>query len=891
MRTLSPLRLHFSWDAQAADVATHFDTTHTVPAVVLIGPAGCGKSAIGGLVTEMLADRFDIVNVRGVTFGTENAYFALAHLITGPLQETDSPVAVLRRLDDSLRARTTGRPVLVYVQNFDLLDPQSAAVLATLMGAGEHASLITCHEVEAQPSLMGPIAAGLIEPIEVAPLGTRVVLGALENALGGTVPFPVAERLNRAAGGNPTRLRVLVEQTLSVDALTNRDGVWVLGRDGVPETSVHGTGVPLTSVYELLSEPEREAADLLAVFDRIPAPLMIELVECDALTSLEKAGVVTSGGNPLAFQLVTSAITAAFAEVLAPERFRSIWNTFRDRVRAAAGAFEPTAVMRATRAGIRVEPADTFAAARAATGHLMPRVSELMLDQLEPGYPGALQVRADNARQRGDLAAAEAFALEEQRTAISVEARANTFAFLFIIALEDRMDLELSESRLSAMDDWVLGEAQSSTYARGLALLCRLVMCAQRGNWREIIELSQGPDFLVGHADVRTVNAMFVAEALCTTGRQVEGIALARRVFAESMTMQPHQLRGASIMAMWRIHLLRGEWFECQQLAREHRNRYPERTDHSVAMEELADAYIVLLQGRNERAERPTRAARGLFAHLDGAAGSRVGEVFGPAVPNGASGAAPEDAAAEEGGELPRPIRFIGQVLISREHYDRVPLADAVAGHIRVADEFHLRGEYGFELFAIANLLRVLLRQDAHVLVRERDLVQRARRVIRRALTHNDGPLASVCAAFSAALAKDGPAAASTGLRLGEALGLGGFILREDSAGAPETRASEGSSSEPDGLSERERTVFIALRDGLRNREIGMRLGISARTAEGYVQRLYRRLGVRSRTELFALYPPSEGALPIDLFGGVGADPEMPTGAGSVTPIRPERTG
>jgi len=53
-------------------------------------------------------------------------------------------------------------------------------------------------------------------------------------------------------------------------------------------------------------------------------------------------------------------------------------------------------------------------------------------------------------------------------------------------------------------------------------------------------------------------------------------------------------------------------------------------------------------------------------------------------------------------------------------------------------------------------------------------------------------------------------------------------------------------------LSGRERDVVRLVVDGASNDEIGARLGISARTVESHLRRLFERLGVASRTELAA---------------------------------------
>jgi non-specific serine/threonine protein kinase len=51
-------------------------------------------------------------------------------------------------------------------------------------------------------------------------------------------------------------------------------------------------------------------------------------------------------------------------------------------------------------------------------------------------------------------------------------------------------------------------------------------------------------------------------------------------------------------------------------------------------------------------------------------------------------------------------------------------------------------------------------------------------------------------------------------------------------------------------LSRREREVVTMIASGLTNKEIARRLFIAERTAEGHVERIRSKLGVRSRTEV-----------------------------------------
>ena len=56
-----------------------------------------------------------------------------------------------------------------------------------------------------------------------------------------------------------------------------------------------------------------------------------------------------------------------------------------------------------------------------------------------------------------------------------------------------------------------------------------------------------------------------------------------------------------------------------------------------------------------------------------------------------------------------------------------------------------------------------------------------------------------------------------------------------------------------DNLSERERTVALAVARGLGNKQIAAELLISRKTVEAHLTQVYRKVGVQTRTQLTAL--------------------------------------
>ena len=68
-------------------------------------------------------------------------------------------------------------------------------------------------------------------------------------------------------------------------------------------------------------------------------------------------------------------------------------------------------------------------------------------------------------------------------------------------------------------------------------------------------------------------------------------------------------------------------------------------------------------------------------------------------------------------------------------------------------------------------------------------------------------------------------------------------------------------------LSQRQKQVLSLLADGLTDDQIGMRLGISARTARAHVEALKQKLGVERRREIPGAFHRLTGENPFDEEG------------------------
>jgi DNA-binding NarL/FixJ family response regulator len=82
-------------------------------------------------------------------------------------------------------------------------------------------------------------------------------------------------------------------------------------------------------------------------------------------------------------------------------------------------------------------------------------------------------------------------------------------------------------------------------------------------------------------------------------------------------------------------------------------------------------------------------------------------------------------------------------------------------------------------------------------------------------------------------------------------------------------------------LSPRQRQILTLIAEGMSDKEIACRLGVSARTVDSHLQRLYQRHDVHTRAALVARWLRDEAALhPVEPVGEIpyGDSPELTRG-------------
>jgi DNA-binding CsgD family transcriptional regulator len=208
-----------------------------------------------------------------------------------PENVTAARQAILDRLPHRAPGSGNGSRLVVSVDDAHLLDEASAQLVYHLAHSGEVRLIVTVRSAEVAPGTIDALwQEGLCRRLELQPLSRDEVVQLLQVALDGQVEQHSADNLWRVTAGNVLFLRELCRDAQERGQLVQRHGVW------------HWAATPLlvgARLQELLdarvgqlADDVHEAAALLALGEPLPRSLLGELAGQAAVAELDDRGLL-----------------------------------------------------------------------------------------------------------------------------------------------------------------------------------------------------------------------------------------------------------------------------------------------------------------------------------------------------------------------------------------------------------------------------------------------------------------------------------------------------------------------------------------------------------------------------------------------------------------------
>jgi len=262
-------------------------------AVISAGP-GVGKSR---LVREACAaaeaDGALTILARATASSAAIPLGALAGVLPEEAR-SDDPLQLVRRTIGALRNRAGERPVVLAVDDAQLLDVASAGLLLHLATAANVFVLATLRAGELPPDAIDALwkDAGA-RLMQLDRLSDEAIAEMVESGLGGPAEQETLRWVIDTSAGNPMFARELVLGALDAGLLTARRGLWRLGdRPPVPASLT----ALITRRLQSLSAEQREPLELLALGEPLRVDEVVGLTSYEAVAAAEERGNVIVTG-------------------------------------------------------------------------------------------------------------------------------------------------------------------------------------------------------------------------------------------------------------------------------------------------------------------------------------------------------------------------------------------------------------------------------------------------------------------------------------------------------------------------------------------------------------------------------------------------------------------
>ena len=261
-----------------------------VSGAVVVGDVGVGKTRLARTaLAQAERDGALALWVQATQSAATVPLGAFAGVIPFEVRR-DDPFELLRSSSAALTELAETRPLVVGIDDAQLLDPASAALVLHLADRGTCFVIATIRTGENCPDAIVSLwkDAGA-ERVELSPLGEDEIAEIVETIVGG----PVEERIHRwvwdTSEGNPLYAHDLVLSALRSEALTEVSGLWRMR--SCPPLSASLTEAISAQLGDLTSA-ERRVLELLALGEPLSVAEVVEMADENAAATVEAQGLI-----------------------------------------------------------------------------------------------------------------------------------------------------------------------------------------------------------------------------------------------------------------------------------------------------------------------------------------------------------------------------------------------------------------------------------------------------------------------------------------------------------------------------------------------------------------------------------------------------------------------
>ena len=292
--------------------------------VVLVGPAGIGKSRLAGVVAaEMAKHGARVIHAVGSQTAAGIPFSAVADWI--PEHRTgEAPLDILLSTQRAILSSASGKRVVLWVDDAHLVDTSSATLLARLAASDAVFVMLAVEEGAHLPeAIRAMVKDDRVSTLRLNPL-SREETGLLVAAeLGAPMEALSLACLWGLSEGSPLYVRELIAEADKRAILVSREGLWSLSAE--PPIGERLEAI-VRSRLKSLTEAETAVLELVAIANPIGFDILDALADDGAVESLEAAGLITVGreGRRSVLRVTSPLVAAAHRAWMPSSRIRRL---------------------------------------------------------------------------------------------------------------------------------------------------------------------------------------------------------------------------------------------------------------------------------------------------------------------------------------------------------------------------------------------------------------------------------------------------------------------------------------------------------------------------------------------------------------------------------------